>query len=183
MKYQRTYRRAHPPRESVLPAVGTLVAISAVLGLFAFAVAEFRDRDATAEPEAPVSSPIPPVSAPAVASIRGEEKAELHSVRGDASAGIATRRMEDGQFVHTIKANLPTIDRQVLAYQGWLVRPAPYDYFATGEMVTNDLGEFVVEFKGDPRGEYAPYTQVIVTLEPKDGNPDPSDHVLEGEFE
>jgi hypothetical protein len=50
-------------------------------------------------------------------------------------------------------------------------------------MVTNDLGEFVLEWVGEEGKKYEDYTQIVVTLETKDGNPDPAGHVLEGEFE
>ena len=84
---------------------------------------------------------------------------------------------------------LNTEDRENFFYEGWLLRPVPFDYFSTGEMVTNFLGEFVLDWNSStsswqagPSTNYWAYTRVIITLEAKDGNPDPDRHILEGEF-
>ena len=81
-----------------------------------------------------------------------------------------------------MKASLAPIDRENFFYEGWLLRPVPFHYFSTGEMVTNSLGEFVLEWEGKLGQDYRAYTRVVITLEAKDGNPDPAAHIVEGIF-
>jgi hypothetical protein len=109
-------------------------------------------------------------------------EATLKDVTGGGASGRATRGTGEGHYYHSVKTSLPTIDREQFFYEGWLVRPVPFDYFSTGEMVTNNLGEFVLEWNGLPGKDYQAYTRVVITLEAKDGNPDPAKHILEGEF-
>ena len=162
---------------------GTAALIVALLGVFAASVYYFRKSSGDESVESVdsiVDVLVPtPMAVPAKTDSR---EATLHDLTGQGSSGTATRGMKDDHFYHTIKATLPGIDRASQMYEAWLVRPVPYDYFSTGEMVTNEAGEFVLEFNGDPRGEYGAYTQVVITLEAKDGNADPALHVMEGEF-
>ena len=110
------------------------------------------------------------------------EKADLKAMTKKGGSAIATRQLEKGIFFHTLKSHLPAIDRNHFFYEGWLVRQVPFDYFSTGELKTNNLGEFILKFQGDPKGDYKEYTQIVITLEVRDDNPDPNEHILEGEF-
>jgi len=116
-----------------------------------------------------------------------KETIDLEDVSGGDSFGIATREIQDGLFRHTVKATLPDPSEDEF-YEGWLVRSSPFDFFSTGDMVTISTGEYVLEWfsgeagPGSAWGEYADYTQVVITLEPDDGDPAPAAHILEGEF-
>jgi len=105
----------------------------------------------------------------------------LSDVSGGSGAGTATRQIEDGFFRHVAQGYMP-VPREGYFYEGWLVRQSPFDFFSTGNMVQNESGEWVLEWFGEFGQDYADYPGVVITLEPDDGNPDPADHILEGEF-
>lgn len=186
MSYQGNYQR--PKSKGISGTISTVLIVLVLGALFIYAVYEFRRPKE--EPVAQMDT-IEDVLTPSPLLVSVEEnskeivdveKADLVAVGERGGRGVATRQIEDGVFFHTIKTDLPGIDRERYYYEGWLVRKVPYDYFSTGEMMTNNLSEFVLRFEGDPRGDYDDYTQVVVTLESRDQNPDPSEHVLRGEF-
>jgi hypothetical protein len=155
--------------------------------LFIVAVYWFRSSakhvaDDSSETIANVLTPTSVSSAVIAAAQTASRKAVLRDVAGGFSSGEANRATDDGSFSISMKADLPEIDRDAYAYEAWLLRQVPYDYFSVGEFVTNDDGEWVLEWNG-AAGRYDAYTQVVVTLEKKDGNSDPSGHVMEGKFE
>ncbi len=158
------------------------------IGLFVYGIWWFRFRPketvTTTPPDsiANVLTPSPVSSAIIAASTRTASSAKLRDVRGGSSSASATRETDDGQFFLKLKADLPEIDREKFYYEAWLIRQVPYDYISVGDIVTNDDDEWVLEWVGIEK-KYDAYTRVIVTLEAKDDNPDPSGHVLEGEFE
>lgn len=171
------------------PIVGTVGAILILIIIFGVAVAWFRASKKTPEEMVFVES-IADVLTPESVSLNAIEEgvdtksrdAILYSNTDGAEVGSAKRGAKDGAFYHSAKATLPEIDREAFFYEGWLVRKVPFDFFSTGEMVTNDDGEFVLEWEGEEDEDYSGYTQVVLTIEPYDGNPDPGDHVAEGEF-
>ncbi|SRR3989338_364677 len=112
-----------------------------------------------------------------------DAEANLLNLKTGIVAGTAVRRLvSDDEFIHTIKSQLPIIDPAVSFYEGWLVRTVPYGFFSTGEMVVSDEGQFVLEWKGNSPADYSGYDKVVITIEARDGNPDPSEHILEGVF-
>ena len=96
--------------------------------------------------------------------------------------GAATRGEKDDRYYFEMKAALPEIDREVSYYQVWLLSRLPYDFFSLGEMVTNDDGDFVLEWEAPDDEDYSSYTQVVVTMNAYDGSADPGGHLVEGEF-
>lgn len=189
MYYRSSFRSRRPRSVRYGALFGTLGIVAALAGLFAYGIWWFRFARDEEEPAAVatdsianVLTPSPVSTAALSASVRASGSATLRDVRGGSASGEAERDADDGQFSFSIKANLPEIDRDAYAYEAWLLRQVPYDYFSVGEFVTNDAGEWVLEWSG-ASGKHDAYTQVVVTVEPKDGNPDPSAHVLEGEFE
>lgn len=189
--YRSSFRSASRGRKKTAgTAVVTAVAALAVVVLFVSGIRWFRARHdesvaaaaAPADAVAPVLAPSP-VSASAIAALaKGSASAKLRDVQGGGSSGTASREDDGGQFFLRLKANIPEIDREQETYEAWLVRQVPYDYFSVGDFVTNDDGEWVLEWSG-AAGTYDGYTRVVVTRERKDGNADPGGHVLEGEFE
>lgn len=156
-------------------------------GLFAFGIYLFRfAKDAKPEGSDAVRASedanVPAFTATIPGANGQDREAELLDVSGGTAFGIATRGMEDNMFTLAVKASLPEIDREKFFYEGWLVRKVPYDFFSTGEMVTNALGEFVLEWVGESGKNYNDFTEVIMTLEARDGNRAPAQHILEGEF-
>lgn len=169
---------------------GTLASVAALVALFVYGIWWFRfDRpeepsagDAASVTIGNVLTPSPVSSAALALTESASSRAALRDVAGGSSSAEARRDTDDGPFRLSIKASLPEIDREAYAYEAWLLRQVPYDYFSVGDFVTNDDGEWVLEWIG-AGGAYEAYTQVVVTIEPRDGNPDPSRHVLEGQFE
>lgn len=96
--------------------------------------------------------------------------------------GEARRGEKDGGFYFELETRLPEIDRAVAYYQVWLLRKIPYDFFSAGEMVTDDEGDFVLEWNASDRKDYSTYTQIIITSNKYEGSPDPGEHLVEGEF-
>ncbi|OGL63127.1 hypothetical protein A3C09_01340 [Candidatus Uhrbacteria bacterium RIFCSPHIGHO2_02_FULL_47_44] len=117
-------------------------------------------------------SPVPPPTSDAT----------LIGVSSQKAVGSAARLLENGTFHLNIRATLPGIDRESQFFQAWLVRPVPYDYFSAGELVTNDLGTFVLDWAGSADTDYNGYTDVVITLQTRNGDPDPQVHIVEGEF-
>lgn len=168
--------------------VVTGLIVIAIAALFACGIWWFRFRPKpSTEPIVPdtianVMSPTSVSAADLASTAAGTAReAVLRDVSGGSASGTASRATADGQFSVALKASLPEIDREKELYEAWLVRQVPYDFFSIGEIVTNDDGEWVLEWKG-ASGKFDGYTRVVVTREPKDGNPDPSGHVLRGEF-
>jgi hypothetical protein len=159
-----------------------MFAVVVLAGLFVYSVYEFRKPDEVASAEsAPAPAPTPVVTLTAPIPVGGE--AHLRGIGETQATGTAKRSKDKDVYYLRVKTNLPGIDRESQYYEVWLLRPIPYGYFSAGEMVTNDLGEFVLEWAGQEGKNYDDYSQVVITLEAKDGNPDPSGHVMEGMFE
>lgn len=110
------------------------------------------------------------------------EKTSLKDVKlGGSSVGIATRKFSDGQFVHTVSANLPDLDPGTF-YEGWLVRGKQGDpnfsFFSTGPARQAKEG-WLLEYQDSK--DYPDYKGVVITLETKDDKK-PEKHILEGSF-
>lgn len=103
----------------------------------------------------------------------------IKSLSSGLEIGSATRGIENGIFYHTIKASLPVVDREKEFYEAWLLCQTPFDFFSTGEMVTNEDGEFVLEWAGS-HNDIENYSHVIITREARDNNPVPGERVAEG---
>jgi hypothetical protein len=96
--------------------------------------------------------------------------------------GAAVRGEKDDRYYVEMKTSLPEIDREAYYYQVFLLSRLPYDFFSLGEMVTNDDGDFVLEWPAPDDKDYSSYTQVIITVNEYQGSADPGTHVVEGEF-
>lgn len=189
MRHRSTFRSRRSRGKRAGALAGTLGVVVALAALFAYGIWWFR-FGRSPEPELVakdtlMSATVPssPISVAALAaSARASGSVDLRDVSGGTSSATAVRRADEDAFEFSIKAQLPEINRDAYAYEAWLLRQVPYDYFSVGTFETNDDGAWVLEWSGAP-GKYDAYTHVVVTLEAKDGNPDPSGHVLEGEFE
>ncbi len=168
-------------------AIGTGLIVIALFLLFVFAVKWFR-----AEPPAEVTdtdsivnilTPDPISQAIINGAIDTEAReANLLWVATGEELGEARRGQKDDGYYVEIKTLLPEIDREVHYYQVWLVRKIPYDFFSLGEMVTNDDGDFVLEWVASDKEDYSAYTDIVITVNLYDGSPDPGDHLVEGTF-
>lgn len=96
-------------------------------------------------------------------------------------SGVATSQFVRGAFQHVVVATLSS-PPEGYAYEGWLIRSKPFDFFSTGRLIqhADDLKWYLLWELNEDRSDYK---KVVVTLEPNDNNPAPGDHVLEGVFE
>jgi len=64
-------------------------------------------------------------------------------------------------------------------YEGWVVRPEPFDFVSTGK-VEKDLSRGVYTQEFNIVKDLSGYTGYVLTVEPNDGDPAPGPHILEG---
>lgn len=109
------------------------------------------------------------------------ERAELKDVSGGDSSGIATRKLENGMFEHSVLADLPEPPTGQF-YEGWLVRGTEgsedYSVLSTGSMEMAK-GGWMISFKSST--DLTDHDNVVVTLEKK-ADKTPEKHILEGSF-
>lgn len=109
------------------------------------------------------------------------DRANLKDVSGGNGSGIATRKYTNGNFTHTVLADLP--DPEVgTFYEGWLVRGKSGDFdfsfFSTGKMRIAK-GGYILDYNSTK--DYSDFKGVIITSEKVDDK-SPEKHILEGSF-
>lgn len=166
---------------------GTSGIVIALFVLFVIAVGWFRKPKETSEDRissiAEVLRPDPISQAVLNGAIDTEARtANIALVEGKRIVGDGRRGQKDSKPFFEFKISLPEINREVFFYQVWLVRPIPYDFFALGEMITNDEGMFVLEWEGEEENDYSAYVNVVVTRQEYGESTDPQVHIAEGEF-
>lgn len=167
--------------------IGTIASVLVLFVIFIVAVRWFRSES---PPEETVVSSIADVLKPdpiSQAVIDGaidtqSREATLYWTATGERVGAAVRGDKDGRYYVDMKMTLPEIDRETQYYQVWLLSRLPYDFFSLGEMVTDDDGDFVLEWEASDDEEYSSYTQVIITRNAYDGSPDPDVQLVKGEF-
>ena len=98
----------------------------------------------------------------------------------DVSAnGVAqAHRFEDGRYLHTVNLNIePAPDGYF--YEGWIIKGP--SVISTGHL-TNNFGDVRHNLRFEADEDYTGHLNVVITLEPDDGNPAPADHVAEGKL-
>lgn len=112
------------------------------------------------------------------------ESIDLVSLVGDEYDGFARRGYQQDNFTHIVVASLPAIDLTTHFYEGWLIKPGVTEFFSTGEMFPRTDGRWGLVWENPAStGEFDDFSQVVITLEPRDDDPAPTvDHMLEGEF-
>ena len=188
MAYQSSYNLNHNRSKKNIPQTTWLLV--ACLGiLFIVAVFWFRStgnkksETGIVNSIANVFTPRPVDSSIVEGGINLTSKdASLIGVNSKQIVGQATRGTKDGKYFFEGKAILPTINRETNFYDVWLVQSVPYQFFSLGEMITNETGDFIIEWQPDDEIDLQAYTKIVVTLQTKGGDPDPQRHIVEGEF-
>ncbi len=167
--------------------IGTTMIVIGLFVVFVVAVMWFRSpkepEDNPIDSIAHVLRPDPISEVILNGAIDTESKtASLQLVGKNLAVGEARRGDKDGTFFLEVSARLPEIDREVFFYEVWLLRPIPYDFFAVGEMVTNDEGVFVLDWEGEREKDYSGYMRLVITRQEYKGSRDPQVHVVEAEF-
>ncbi len=168
-------------------AIGTGLIVIVLFVIFVFAVQWFRSSKPKPATEidsiANVLTPEPIANEVIAKAIDTESRiARLVWQKTGEMIGEAKRGTKDGNYWFEMITTLPEIDREVYYYKGWLVRQVPYDYFSMGEMYTNDDGKFIITWPGEEDEDYSSYTKIIITQHEYDGDVDPGEHLVEGEF-
>lgn len=109
------------------------------------------------------------------------ESAELTAVGDYTGVGVAARTWDGTTYAHSVNADLDP-PAQGKFYEGWLVRPDPFEILSTGRLEPNAIG-YGLSFTIDR--DMREYTNVVVTEETEANGLDgiPEAHVLEGAFE
>jgi hypothetical protein len=95
-------------------------------------------------------------------------------------SGDAMANFEDGTYSMVARfENLEEIDTTAYFYEGWIVRGAAESVISTGELTQED-GEWINRYQSSE--DLTDHTRYVLTLEPRDGDPAPADHVVEGTF-
>jgi hypothetical protein len=126
----------------------------------------------------------PPPPPPPLTNITSAEElpalqmATLKAVGKIQGSGTATGVFANGQFLHTVTAQLPDPSKSKF-YQGWLVKKTPQsEFLLTGRLVKEGNTYSLTYNQIDDASNYP---GVIVTLEQKDDQK-PETRVLEGSF-
>lgn len=143
----------------------------------------FRSRQAGQEPTPVESEQVAEQEASSFAEQLGVilpedvDKTSLRDVSGGDGQGVATREFSDGVFMHSVLASLPDPEAGAF-YEGWLVRPDPFDVVYTGKM-RMAKGGYVLDYETST--DLSDHPRVVVTMERVDDQ-QPETHILEGSF-
>ncbi|MBI5369757.1 hypothetical protein HZA85_00995 [Candidatus Uhrbacteria bacterium] len=171
----------------VMSGASTGLVVLGLFIIFVIAVLRFRHTpEVTSSVQTPsiaqVFRPDPVSQAVVNDAIDTQSREATLRLLSGSSVGTVHRGTKDERYFLEITSDLPMIDREQQHYEGWLLRPIPYDFFSVGEMVTDDEGRFIVQWQGEEDKDYSGYVQVIVTLQSNGGSSDPQAHIAEATF-
>lgn len=110
--------------------------------------------------------------------LTGGQAADLKDVSGEMAHGEAKRAFSDGKFYYKVEASgLKPVEKGYY-YEGWLKKDD--EYLSTGRIEVDAVGKGVLYYTASV--DRSEWLEVVVTLEPEDGNPAPATHILEGRF-
>lgn len=101
---------------------------------------------------------------------------------GDATGVVLVTYQDEMYKLQANFENLPLLEDNFF-YEGWVVRPKPFHFISTGELVSED-GEWANYYASAT--DLTDHTMYVLTIEPTDdgsqGEPDPApaEHLLEG---
>lgn len=140
---------------------------------------QIQDETSTPEPEEPDVSQLP-VETPESVTVVYTRSSNLLTVADDLmgynySNSSGTALINNTDLLVTFN-QLPDISSDFF-YEGWLVKSG--SFISTGEVLKNNDGVFVDTYSGTGLDDY---TRYVLTLEPRDNDPAPADHVVENDF-
>lgn len=97
------------------------------------------------------------------------------------ASGVAEAKYEDNKYTLRVELlDLPELDDDYF-YEGWVVRKgASMDVISTGEAHMQADGTVLNIYESSV--DLIDHDFYVLTLEPRDDNPAPADHILEGTF-
>lgn len=118
---------------------------------------------------------------PVLTALLNDEQSQavsLEAVDESESSGTAYLLVVDGSIQHAVIATMPPpVEGNV--YEGWIVQPAPLQFFSTGLMTSPELGVWILEYTAD---EDLPSYRTVVITEETVVDATPERHVIEGSF-
>jgi anti-sigma-K factor RskA len=107
-----------------------------------------------------------------------EYTGKLKDVTGGKASGNVSVVFRNSYKLKASFDDLPQLDEDYF-YEGWVIRKSPLSVISTGRAeIIED--KWVNEFASvDDLTDHAEY---VLTLEPDDGDPEPAEHLLEGEM-
>lgn len=103
----------------------------------------------------------------------------MSGVEGVNANGVTqAHRFEDGRYLHTVNLNIEPPEDGYF-YEGWLVKGP--SVISTGHL-SNPFGDVRHSLRFEADEDYTGHLNVVVTLEPDDGDPSPAAHVAEGKL-
>lgn len=111
----------------------------------------------------------------------GAQAVTLKDVTGGNATGTGWIVVRDGKTHHrAVAENLPILQNGDF-YEGWLVKaPVAGGFFSTGEMkLDTKTNQWVLNY--ETAGDKSDYKNIVITIEPDDGDPAPAKHILEEE--
>jgi hypothetical protein len=101
----------------------------------------------------------------------------LTTFKGDSGGSVVVTYIDGSYNLEAIFLNLPKLDPTYF-YEGWVVKQG-------ADMSVISTGEAILENDTFTNTFYSPqnltdHTFYVLTVEPRDNNPKPADHVLEG---
>jgi len=93
--------------------------------------------------------------------------------------GVAQGHLfEDGTYSHSIQVNI-AVAPEGYFYEGWLMNPKTQEMVSTGHL-HNNFGDVRHYLDFEDKQDLQAHMNVVITLEPDDGDPAPSTRVAEG---
>ncbi len=181
------YSSKKRPRLKWESAVGTGLVVLILFFVFVVAVKWFRaPKEEVVVSEIDITNVLTPDPVASHVIEKGIDRdskdANLFWLGTGEQIGEAARGEKDGKYYLEIESPLPEIDREIYYYQVWLLREIPYDFFSLGEMITDEDGVFIFEWKAPDDELYNDFIQIIITRNLYDGSSEPEDKVIQGEF-
>jgi len=103
----------------------------------------------------------------------------MTGVEGTAANGVTqSQQFEDMYFLHTVNLNIAPAEDGYF-YEGWIINGK--SVISTGHL-SNYFGDSRHSVRFESATDYTGYLNVVVTLEPDDGDPSPAGHVAEGKL-
>lgn len=103
----------------------------------------------------------------------------LEAVDGGNGTGVAKAVFADGKYMMMASIeNIPDPEEGFF-YEGWVVRPSPFNFISTGELEKVD-GKWINNYMSET--DYSDHIRYVLTIEPDDNDPAPADHVVEGDM-
>ncbi len=104
----------------------------------------------------------------------------IGDVAGGEATGVSKARHDAGVYELAVTTENLSDPEEGYFYEGWVVRKEPFHFISTNKLEKVD-GQYVNTYQSGE--DLTDHTMYVVTLEPDDNNPEPADHILEGNME